>query len=103
MRYLHVRPGQFYNPDTRRLEGHPEPKSGMTVAWDAADPSGNVLKIGLALCHTNDSYDRKKGRIIASGRVLCDRPTDHTFLLANNHGVPETEQVLEFLYAQGRL
>lgn len=102
IRYIHVRPGQNYNPDTHRLEGSPEPRSGMTIAYTTFN-EGKTLKIGLALCHTNDPFDRKKGRAISSGRLTCDRPCRHTFWLPSAPDIPEDEQVLDFLHQQDKL
>lgn len=49
----------------------PHPKGGMTIVvlWDS---NGEYVAAGEAGCSDLDTYDRRKGRMIAMGRALCE-------------------------------
>lgn len=46
------------------------PKGGATVAYVEGDTG---ISYGVSYCHDNDRYDRKKGRLIAEGRMFNER------------------------------
>ena len=46
------------------------PHGGATVAYVEGDTG---ISYGVAYCHDNDRYDRKKGRLIAEGRMFNER------------------------------
>lgn len=58
MRYLHLR---------KRVNGTPKAKGGKTVAYEV---TGNLLTLAYAKCSKKDSYCKKTGRDIATGRYL---------------------------------
>jgi hypothetical protein len=47
-----------------------KPHGGATVAYVEGDIG---ISYGIAFCHDNDRYDRKKGRTIAEGRMRNER------------------------------
>lgn len=46
------------------------PHGGATVAYVEGETG---ISYGIAFCHDNDRYDRKKGRTIAEGRMRNER------------------------------
>lgn len=47
-----------------------KPHGGATVAYVEGETG---ISYGIAFCHDNDRYDRKKGRTIAEGRMRNER------------------------------
>lgn len=45
-------------------------KGGATVAYCEGETG---ISYGIAYCHANDRYNRKKGRLIAEGRMFNER------------------------------
>lgn len=58
MRFLHLR---------KRSNGTIRAKGGKTVAYEVA---GNLVTLAFAKCSKKDSYCKKVGRDIATGRYL---------------------------------
>jgi len=58
MRYLHLR---------KRSNGTIRAKGGKTVAYEV---NGNLVTLAFAKCNKKDSYNKKLGRDIATGRYL---------------------------------
>lgn len=70
--YIHIRPGQTYSKEDG-LTGTPEAKGGTTIAYTTFDYEGTPhIRFGIAHCSSKDSYDRKRGRIVAKGRLFKD-------------------------------
>lgn len=76
MRYLHLR---------KRVNGTPKPKGGKTVAYDV---NGNVVTLAWAKCSKRDSYCKRIGRDIATGRYIrafgSGSPDPHSRVLVLN-------------------
>jgi hypothetical protein len=64
IRFMHIR--NFEG------EGTPSTHGGKTVAFVVV---GKRLAYAVAECGKNQAFNRKKGRIIAQGRLLCERDT----------------------------
>lgn len=58
MRYLHIR---------KRTNGAIKAKGGVTVAYEV---NGNIVMYATAKCSKKDSYCKRTGRDIATGRFL---------------------------------
>lgn len=53
------------------------PNGGKTIAFTVSghDPQGNrTLRFAVAKCGKKQAFNRKLGREVASGMLLCERP-----------------------------
>jgi hypothetical protein len=71
--YIHIRPGVTYTKEAG-LQGEPEPKGGLTFAYEVIG-TGDSVKYAVAQCSWRESYNRKVGRTIASGRLFAGKYT----------------------------
>lgn len=70
VRFVHIR--------SRDKEGKLLPNGGFTVAYEVVgSETGSFIKYAVAKCSKRDTYNRKRGRLIAGGRLHADR---HPFL-----------------------
>lgn len=70
MRFVHIR--------QRDKEGKLLPNGGFTVAYEVVPTEeGSFVKYAVAKCSKRDTYNRKRGRLIAGGRLFASR---HPFL-----------------------
>jgi hypothetical protein len=81
----------------------------VTIAW--TDNGFDKAEVGLAWCSPRDNFCRKKGRLIASGRLFKGANVATVVLLAtgtNKSGEPRVEardviKALDELHMQNRL
>lgn len=120
-KFIHIRPGRYYDAETKSLVGEPDSHGGMTVAYDVVTThadhtaSGHDEVVGvryaIAECHHRDHYNAKKGRLLSEGRLhLTDAPTKehpkgrailHVHTIPYVPGTTVTEQILRDIGIEG--
>jgi len=70
IKYIHQR--RWSEPSREEfmngIDFHIKPKGGRTIAFIGDE--GNPIEYGLSECSVKDSYNKKLGRVIATGRLL---------------------------------
>ena len=71
IKYIHDRNWADLSTDEMHMGCEPYilPKGGTTVAF-ITDNDGNILHEAYAVCSVKDTYNKRLGRIISTGRLL---------------------------------
>ncbi len=74
IRFLHLR--QLNTKPDEKTGSFLALKGGKTIAYRVDD--NGVLEYVVARCGNNENYNRKRGAMIAGGRLQCQRQTTQT-------------------------
>lgn len=97
IQYCHVRNMEVYLPEGGyTFDGRVTPRGGETIALEVPEPwmlevlvVGDFFtkQVGKARCSTDDNYNKKAGRDLATARM---KPTVLTVISVSNHGELKT-------------